>query len=98
MTKEDKAKLSLGNFVTNISEAVTARTHLMREWALRWVLAPLLAFPIVIFVILIVLDALGWILPMRDSLLSVIKWVLTSGVVSSSVGAGFGWLFDREKD
>ncbi len=98
MTKEDRTKLSLGNFVKDIREALRARKHLMREWALRWILAPILIFPIATFVILIAFDALGWIRPMRDSLLSVIRWVLTSGVVSSSVGAGFGWLFDREKD
>jgi hypothetical protein len=94
VTKEDKIKLSLGNFVTNISEAISARTHLMRESAVRWVFAPLLYFTVVIFVALLVLDALHAIPPMRDSLLSVIKVVLGAGVL----GAGFGWLFERKSN
>jgi hypothetical protein len=92
LTKEDKIKLSLGNFVTNISEAIMARTHLMRESAVRWVFAPLLCITVLTCLILFVLDALGTIPPMRDGLLSVIKVVLGAGVL----GAGFGWLFSRK--
>ncbi len=92
MTKEDKTKLSLGNFVTNISEAILARTHLMRESALRWVFAPLLFITVLTCLFLFALDALGRIPPMRDGLLSVIKIVLGAGVL----GAGFGRLFSRK--
>ncbi len=92
MTKEDRIKLSLSNFVTNISEAISARTHLMRESAVRWVFAPLLCVTVLACLLLFVLDALGRISPMRDSLLSVIKIVLGAGVL----GAGFGWLFERK--
>jgi hypothetical protein len=95
VTKEDKIKLSLGNFVKNIREALLARTHLMREWALRWVLAPLLYLTTVICLGLLVADATALIKPMRDGLLSVIKTVLASGAAGGSIGAGFGWLFDR---
>lgn len=96
MTKEDKIKLSLGNFVTSFREAVVARTHLIREWALRWVLAPLLSVTVLTCLTLLTLDAVGCIPPMRSGLLSVIKTVLGAGVLGSSVGAGFGWLFDRD--
>jgi hypothetical protein len=96
LTKEDKAKLSLGNFVTGISEAVFARTHLMREWALRWVICPLLSITVLSCLLLLILDAIHWIPPMRDSLLSVIKVVLGVGVLGASVSAGFGWLFNRD--
>ena len=89
MTKGEKEKLSLANFVTNIREAILARTHLMRESAIRWVFAPLLWATVLTCLILLVLDALRCIPQMRDSLLSVIKVVPGAGVL----GAGFGWLF-----
>jgi hypothetical protein len=98
LTKEDKTKLSLGDFVSDIDEALLARTHLMREWALKWILSPILIAPVFACLILLILDAVGCIRPMREGLLSIIRWVLTSGVVSSALGAGFGWLFDRGKD
>jgi small-conductance mechanosensitive channel len=92
VTKEDKIKLSLGNFVTNISEAISARTHLMRESTVRWVFVPLFSITVLTCLMLFALDALGWIPPMRDALLSVIKVVLGAGVL----GAGFAWLFSRK--
>jgi hypothetical protein len=96
VTKEEKIKLSLGNFVKNTSEAILARTHLMREWTLRWVLVPLLCISVLTCLILFALDALGWIRPMRNDLVSVIKTVLGVGVGGFAVSAGFGWLFDRK--
>ena len=95
MNKEDKTKLSLGDFVKDISEVILARTHLMREWALKWVLAPLLYLTTLVCLGLLVADATALIKPMRDGLLSVIKTVLASGAAGGSIGAGFGWLFDR---
>jgi Na+/citrate or Na+/malate symporter len=97
LTKEDRIKLSLGDFVEDISEAIRARTHLMREWALKWVLAPLLYFTTLVCLGLLVADATALIKPMRDGLLSVIKTVLLSSAAGGSIGVGFGWLFDRSK-
>lgn len=97
MTKEDRIKLSLGDFVQDTSEAILARTHLMREWALKWVLAPLLYFTTFVCLGLLVADATALIKPMRDGLLSVIKTVLASSAAGGSIGLGFGWLFDRSK-
>ena len=65
----------------------------MREWALRWVLAPLLYVTVLTCLVLFVLDAIGRIPPMRDALLGVIKIVLGAGVIGQSIGLGFGWLF-----
>jgi len=96
LTKEDRDKLSLGNFVKTIQEAMEARTHLMREWALLWVLAPLLYAMTLTCLVLIVADAFSWIHQMRDGLLSIIKIVLGSEAFAGTIGAGFGWLFDRK--
>jgi hypothetical protein len=65
----------------------------MREWALKWVLAPLLYVTVTTCLVLFVLDATGQIPPMRDGLLAVIKIVLGAGVIGQSIGLGFGWLF-----
>jgi hypothetical protein len=95
VTKEEKDKLSLGNFVTTIHEAILARTHLMREWAITWVLAPLLIAIVLAFGALVVLDAFGKIHQMRAGLLVVVGAVLGAGVLGSAIGLGFGWLFAR---
>jgi hypothetical protein len=97
LTKEDRIKLSLGDFVEDISEAIRARTHLMREWALKWFLRPCCILRHQSCLGLLVADATGLIKPMRDGLLSVIKTVLLSSAAGGSIGVGFGWLFDRSK-
>ena len=91
-----KDRIALGDFVKNIGQALEARTHLLREWALHWVLAPILYFLTISCMGLVVADACGWIHPMRDGLLSIIKVVLGGEAISGSVGAGFGWLFNRK--
>jgi hypothetical protein len=98
LTKDDKIKLSLGIYVQSTSEIILARTHLMREWALKWVLAPLLYITVFTCLFLFVLDATGLIQPMRDGLLAVIKFVLCAGVIGQSLGLGFGWLFRGRSD
>jgi hypothetical protein len=96
LTREDKTSLRLGNYVSNFQDAVAARIHMHREWALKWVLAPILFVTILPCVTLMVLDAIGRIAPMRADLLSLVKTVMSVGVGGSSFGAGFGWLFNKE--
>jgi hypothetical protein len=79
LTKDDKIKLSLGIYVPSTSEIISARTHLMREWALKWVLAPLLYPTVTTSLVLLAMDATGRIPPMRDGLLTVIKILLALG-------------------
>jgi hypothetical protein len=96
LTKEKRERLGLEQFVVNLGDAITARTHLHREWFVQRVLCPILYFVVFICVALLSLDALGIIPPMRSGLLIAITTILTSGVVSSGASAGFGWLFNRE--
>jgi hypothetical protein len=98
VTKEDKTKLSLGNFVRDTDEVLLARTHLMREWALKWVLCPLLIATVLTCLVLLILDATAEIHPMRDGLLAVIGTVLGAGALGSTGGASFGWLFNRDSN
>jgi hypothetical protein len=93
--KKEKDQIALGEFVKHISDALDARTHLLREWALHWVLAPLLYLLTLSCLGLLVSDASGWIHPMRGGLLSIIRIVLGGEAISGSIGAGFGWLFSR---
>jgi hypothetical protein len=91
-----KDSIALRDFVKNIVDALEARTHMLREWALHWVLAPILYFLTLSCMGLVVADACGWIHPMRDGLLSIIKIILGGEAISGSAGAGFGWLFHKK--
>lgn len=96
MTKEDREKLQLGNFVKTLGDAITARAHLTHEWAFRWVFVPLFALSVLVCLTLFTLDALAAIAPMRDSLVSVIKTVLAAAVGSSAIGAGLASFFPKK--
>ena len=93
MTRE-KDSIPLGTLVKDIEDALGARIQLLREWALHWILAPVLLAMTFVCLSLIALDATHCIPPMRDSLLSVVKLVLGGEAVGGSAGAGFGWLFN----
>jgi hypothetical protein len=93
--RKERDGIALGEFVKNIRDALEARTHMLREWALRWVLAPLLYLLTISCLGLLISDACGWIRPMREGLLSIIKLVLAGEAISGSIAAGFGWLFNN---
>ncbi|MGO9062048.1 MAG: hypothetical protein ACLQU2_32465, partial [Candidatus Binataceae bacterium] len=91
MTRGEKIEIAFAqSFVKNATEAVLVRTHLMREWTLRWVFVPLLVLTVLPCLVLFILDAIGRIAPMRDSLVGVIKSVLVIAAGGAAIGTGVG--------
>lgn len=88
--------LALERFVTNLPDAISARTHLHRESFVWWVLCPILYLIVLTCLALLVSDALGWIRPMRDELLATIKTILVSSAVSGAIAPTLQWLFGAE--
>ena len=59
---------------------------------------PVIVVPVLTCLFLIALDAIGLIAPMRDALLGAVAGIAGGGVVTTSVSAGFGWLYDSNSD
>ena len=96
MRREGKDAPDLIEWVTNLPDAINARTHLERERVIRRVISPLLWIIVLTLLSLIVCDAIGLIKPMRDSLLKLIGVVLGTTVLGSTLSAGFSWLFPKK--
>jgi hypothetical protein len=94
--ERERERLTLYEQIGSIHEGIELELHWLREWALKWVLAPILYFLTICCMGLVVADACGWIHPMRDELISIIKFVLVGEAITGSIGAGFGWLFNRK--
>jgi hypothetical protein len=98
LTREQKDKIDLTLFATDatIETVISIRGHLLREAVLWRVLVPMLVGPMLACLVLIVLDATGVIPPMRDALLAAVAGIVGGGVISSAIGAGFGWLYQND--
>ena len=96
MTREQRDKIDLTRFAIDATvETVSAiRVHLLRETILWRVLVPMLIGPVFACLLLIILDAVHVIPPMRGALLTAVGAIVGSGVAASAIGAGFGWLYN----
>jgi len=81
-----------------LDAALKLSFHDLRSKVLWWVLVPVVVVPVLTCLSLIVCDAVGYIKPMRDSLLTAVAGITGGGVVSTAVSAGFGWLYKVDSD
>ena len=94
MTKDGWTRITdHKDFVGSVKTILAVETHVLREAVLWRVVVPLLGFPVGVCVILIALDAIGVIRPMRTASLTVVGGIVISAVVTSAISAGFGWLY-----
>ena len=91
-----KYVLDLGEWVTNVHEAIDVKTHELREWGIRWILSPAFLAIVIVCLALMTLDALKIIAPLREAWVTIIGIVLGGSVIGSTVGVGFGWLYGRK--
>jgi hypothetical protein len=81
------------DWVDTFEDALTISTHRLREAVLWKVLVPLLVVPVTFRWVLLVLDTLQIIAPIRNGVLAIVASVLGANVLGCAISAGFGWLF-----
>jgi len=93
VSANEKVRLNLEDYITNLEDALAVSIHQNREGMIWWVLCPLLVASVVVCLVILVADAWGCIPPLGTGELSIIGVILGGDVLGFVMTAGFGWLF-----